>query len=53
MQWHTQAYNIANNIMVEVHFTLPALITTNVVTCECHVYEYSKGRYDLILGRDL
>ena len=53
MQWHTQAGNININIKVEVEFTLPELIATDVVTWKCHVYESAKGRYDIILGKDL
>ena len=34
-------------------FTLPTLSATNVVTWKCHVYESAKGRYDMILGRDI
>ena len=34
-------------------FTLPELSATNVVTCKCHVNDSSKGRYDIILGRDI
>ena len=53
MQWQTQAEKITSYIKVIVDFTLPALSATNVLTCECHVYESAKGRYDMILSRDL
>ena len=53
MQWNTQAGNITTNLKVKVDFTLPALSTTNVVTWNCHVENSAKGRYDMILGRDL
>ena len=35
--------------MVEVDFTLPEHGATNVMTWKCHVYNSSKGRYDMIL----
>ena len=53
MKWHTQAGNITTNIKVQIYFTLPALSLKNVVTWKCCVYEWSKGRYDRILGQDL
>ena len=53
MQWHTQAVNIITNISIKVYFTLPALSVTNVVTCKCHLGESTKGRYDMILWRDI
>ena len=53
MQSHTQAGNITNNHKVEVYFTLPALSAKNVMTWKYHVYDSSKGRYDMILGRDI
>ena len=53
MQWNTQAGNITTNLKVEIYFTLPALSPTNVVMCKCHVDEYAKGRYDMILAQDL
>ena len=53
MQWHTQAGNITTNIKVEVDFTLPALSATNVVMWKCHMDDSAKGRYDIIVGRDI
>ena len=41
------------NLKVEVDFTLPVLSATNVVTWKCHVDDSAKGRYDMILGRDI
>ena len=49
MQWHKQAGNITTSIKVGVHFTLPALSATNVVTWKCHVDDSTKGRCDMIL----
>ena len=53
MQWHTQAGNITANLKVEVDFTLPEIIATNVMTWKYYVGDSNKGRYDIILGRDL
>ena len=53
MQWHIQAYNTTTNLKGKVRFTLPALIATNAVTWKCHVDDSAKGRYYMILGRDI
>ena len=53
MQWNIQARNITTNLKVKIGFTLPALSATNAITWNCHVYDSAKGRYDIILGRDL
>ena len=53
MQWHTQAGNITTNIKVEIDFTLTELSATNVVTRKFHLGESAKGRYAMILGRDI
>ena len=53
IQWQTQAINITTNFEVKVDFTLPTLITMNVVTWKFHVYESARGRYDILLGRDI
>ena len=53
MQWQTQAGNITTNFKVKVDFTLPTLSATNFVTWKCHVDEYAKGIYDMILVRYL
>ena len=53
MQWHTQAINITTNLKFKVDFNLPTLSATNILTWNCHVGEYSKSRYDMILGRYL
>ena len=53
MKWNIQAGNITNNLKVKVDFTLPALRAKNVVVWNCHVGGSTKGRYDIILGRDL
>ena len=53
IQWNTQAVNITTALKVEIYFTLPALRATTVVTWNFHVDDSTKGRYDMILGRDL
>ena len=53
MQWHTQAGNITTDIKVKIDFTLHELSATKIVTWNCHVDEFNKGRYDMILNRDI
>ena len=53
MQWNTQDGNITTNIKVEIEFASPEISTTNVMTWKCHMYDSAKGRYNMILGRDL
>ena len=53
IQWHMQAGNITTNLKVKIYFTLPELSATKIVTCNCHEDESTKGRHDMILGRDL
>ena len=53
MQWHTQAVNITTNLKVKVYFTLPTLIATNEETWKCHVDDSVRGRYDMIIWRDI
>ena len=49
---HTRCY-FFTNLKVKVDFTLPALNTATVVTWKFHVDYSAKGRYDMILGRNL
>ena len=53
MQWKTQYGNITTNVKVNIYITLPALPATNVVAWKCHVDDSTKGRYEMILSRDL
>ena len=53
MQWHTQAGNITAYIKLAVGFILPGLSPEHVVTWNCHVDESTKGRYNMIIRRDL
>ena len=38
---------------MRIHFTLPYFSATKLVRWECHVDDPTKGRYYMILGRDL
>ena len=53
MQCHTQARNITTNHKVEVYFTLPTLSATKVIKWNCYMDDSSKGKCNMILGRDL
>ena len=53
MQWNTQAGNITTNLKVNTYFTLPTVSATNSATWNCHVDDSTKGRYDMILERDI
>ena len=53
MQWQTQDGNITTNFKVKVDFTLTTLIPKNVVIWKYHLDDSARGRYDIILGRDL
>ena len=52
-KWNKQSGNITTNIKVNIDFTLPSLSVTDVVTWKCHVDDSDKGRYDMILVRDI
>ena len=53
MQWHMQAGNITTNHKVNEYFTLTSLSARNAMTWKYHVDDYAKGRYDMILVKDL
>ena len=53
MKWHTQGGKINTNLNIKIDLTLSELSATEMLTCDCHVDEYTKGRYDIILGRDI
>ena len=53
MQWHTQAGIITTNLKVEIKFILPKLSAKTILTCNCHVNDFSKGICNMILGRDI
>ena len=50
MKWHTQTGNITTNMKVKIYLTLLEFSTTKIVTWECHMYESTKVRYNMILG---
>ena len=45
--------NITTNMKVEIDLTSPEFSATKIMTWDCNVDEYAKGRYDMILGRDI
>ena len=53
IQFHTQAGNITTNIKVEIYFTLPDLSMTKIMMWNFHVYDSTKVRYNMILGRNI
>ena len=53
MQRHKQAGNITNYDKVKVYFILTSFSATDVVTWKYHMDDYTKGRYGMILGRDI
>ena len=53
MQCHTQARKITTNLKVKVEFNLHALSATHAVMWKFYVGDSAKGRYNMILERDL
>ena len=53
IQCHKQAYNITIKLKAEVDFTVTELSAKHVVAWKCQVDDSSKGRYNIILWRDL
>ena len=53
IQWHTQAGNTNTNIKAEIDFALTELSATNFMTWNFRVGDSAKGRYAMILGRDI
>ena len=53
MQWHTQAGKSNTNINVQIYFTPPELSANNVTICNYYMDDSTKGRYDMILGRNI
>ena len=53
MKLHIQAGKINTNSKVKIDFTLSELSVTKIVAWNFHVDESAKGRYDMILGRDI
>ena len=53
IQWNTQLSNITTNLKDKIYFILPQLSTTKTVTEHFHVGDSSKGRYDIIVHRNI
>ena len=53
MQCHTQVGNITTNLKVKVYFASPETSATRIMTWNFHVDDSTKGRYGMIIGRDL
>ena len=53
MQQHTQASNITTNLKVKIYLTLPEISATNIVTWNCYMNGSAKGKYNMILDRDI
>ena len=53
VQWHTQAGIITTNLKVMIEFFLHKLSAKKIMTWNCHVDNSAKGRFDMILGRDI
>ena len=53
VQWHKQAGTITASIKVKIYFNLTEISATEIMTCNCHVDDSSKGRYYMILGRHI
>ena len=51
--WENQYGKFTTSKKVKVYFCLPQFSATKIVTRKCHIYESTKGRYDMILCRDL
>ena len=45
--------SIPTNSKVKIDFTLTELSATKIVIWNCHVDDSAKGRYDMILGRNI
>ena len=52
-QWNKKVGNITTNLKVKIEFTSSELSAKKIVTWNFHVDDSSKGRYNIILGRDL
>ena len=52
-KWHTQAGNITTNTKVKIDFTLPRFSVKKIVTWNCNANDSAKGRYNMILVRDI
>ena len=53
MKWNTQAGFITANLNFKMDFTLPGFREKEILTCNFHVDDSAKGRYDIILAKDI
>ena len=53
MQWHTQAGIISTDLKVRIDFNLPEYSVKKIMKWECHMDDFSNGRFDMILDRYL
>ena len=51
--WETQARKFTTSKKVNIEFCLPKCSATKIFTWKIHIKESTKGRYDMILGREL
>ena len=51
IQWYTQVDNFTTNLKVKIY--LPELSAKTNMTWNCHMDDSAKGRYTMILGRDI
>ena len=52
-QWQTQAVNIKTNHKIKVKFCLPEFSATRIRMLNCHMYDSTKIRHDMVIGRHL
>ena len=48
MEWNTQVGSITTNLNVQIYFTLPDIIATEIVTWNSNINNSAKGRYNTI-----
>ena len=51
--WQTQAINFTTKNIFNVEFYLQYFIAIKIMTWKFHVYDSTKSRYGIIIGRDL
>ena len=51
--WETQAWKLTTSKKVNLYFHLPEFHANKIVMWKCHIDASTKGRHDIILGRDL
>ena len=51
--WETPSGKFTTLKKVKIDFCLPVFSATKIVPWQCHVYESTNSKCDMILGRDL